>query len=374
MPQSAPIPTIGVEEEYQLVCPQTGALKSECQHVMDNLQGPIKADIQNELFLNTIEMASPVCQTLDDVRTSLNETRAAIIRSAEGLGFALASAATNPLILPDDSQTTPKDRYHALMERFQQIARDMFIFGCHVHVAMPEKEMGVAVMNRSRRWLPFLLALTTNSPFWNGHDTGYASFRREMWTQWPMAGPPPHFESVQDYQSCVSELVRCGAIKDESFIYWDIRLPTKVPTIEFRGADVLSRVEETVAYAGLVRAVVMKCEDDEIQGLPVPPVRHSVLTYAMWHAARFGMHRSYVDPATNARVDFPSVAESVLQELGPVLDRAGDRDCVERFIRECVEQGTGADRQRKSAGGDAMDLVNVVRQVIKETKQPGLQN
>src|SRR6056297_2764347 len=251
------IPTVGVEEEYQLVDPTSGALMPNCKEVMQSLRTPKRgatptAEIHHELHLNQIEMASEVCHSLDEVRSVLESTRSRLIRAAKESGCELASAGTNALAVPAEPSLTPKDRYRLMTNRYQMIARDLLIFGCHVHVHMPDRELGVRVMNRCRRWLPVLQAMTANSPFWDGVDTGYASYRRELWAQWPMAGPPPHFSDLTDYQACVDELTRCGAIKDESFLYWDIRLPMKVPTIEFHAADVMTRIEETVGYVGLV--------------------------------------------------------------------------------------------------------------------------
>lgn len=362
------IPTIGVEEEYQLVDPATGELLPNCKEVMKTLRQSghsrsLDSDIQHELHLNQIEMASDVCKSLSEVRQALMATRAILIQAAVENGCELAAAGTNPMPVPEDKTLTPKNRYQSMSDRYQQIARELYIFGCHVHVAMDDRELGLRVMNRCRRWLPLLQAVTANSPYWDGADTGYASFRRELWAQWPMAGPPPHFEDLKDYQSCVSELTNIGAIQDESFIYWDIRLPTKVPTIEFRGADVMSDVDETVGYVGLVRAMVMTAMKEIQQGTTFRPIRSNVMSYALWHSARFGMSDRLIDPATCEKLPASEWIDRVMDEVSDSLDESGEREPVDSFVQQVTREGTGADRQRT-----ADQLEQVVQNVVLETR------
>lgn len=362
------VPTVGVEEEYQLVDPVSGVLQPNCKDVMKTLrrshQGATDdADIQHELHLNQIEMASDVCQSLAEVRETLIATRHRLSEAAVANNCELAAAGTNPMPVPEDATLTPSDRYLSMRDRYQHIARELYIFGCHVHVAMEDRELGLQVMNRCRRWLPFLQASTANSPYWDGADTGYASFRRELWVQWPMAGPPPHFDDLDDYETCVSELKSIGAIDDESFIYWDIRLPTKVPTIEFRGADVMTRVDETVGYVGLVRAMVMTALKEIRQGTRRKTIRPNVLAYSLWHSARFGVSDRLIDPVSCETVSAPELTDRVMSELHDALDASGERRPVDSFVQHLANHGTGSDRQR-----NAGSLSQVVKNVVDETK------
>lgn len=366
MPASDRIPTLGVEEEYQLVDPTSGILRPECKRVMNNLRAEPEAEIQHELFLNQIEMASPVCQTLDEVRQSLARTRGLLIDSARQTDSALVSAGINPQTLPDRLVTTPKERYWALTEKFQQTARGLLMCGCHVHVAVPDKELGTQVMNLARPWLPLLQALSANSPFWDGIDTGYASYRRELWAQWPLSGAPPHLQDWNDYRRCVEDLVEVGAIKDDTFVYWDIRLPTRLPTIEFRCADAQTRIEETVGFAGLVRALVMQCTHAAERGERGAEIRPSVLKYAVWHAARYGASETSIDPVSREAVPFPQAIERLLEVVTPALHRAGDYDLVAGYLYNIASEGTGADRQR-AAAADSADLRGVSEMLIRET-------
>lgn len=357
------LPKIGVEEEYQLVDPATGRLIPNCKQVMDTIRATPRAEVQHELHLSQIEMASGICETLEDVRESLKNTRAALIAAAKRTGAELVAAGTNPLPLPTEADVTPKDRYERMEQRFQHIAREFFIFGCHVHISMPDKAIGVEVMNRSLRWLPLLQALSANSPFWDGKDTGYMSFRRELWTQWPTAGPPPYFRSLADYRQCIEDLLRCEAVEDESFLYWDIRLPQHIPTIEFRCADVMTSLEETVAFAGLVRGVVMQLTDDIQAGRAAPPLRNSVLRFALWQAARFGVSGKLVDPQTCQPLPASELIERLRQYVRPALQRSGDLDIVEHYLDGLSRNGCGAGRQRNGT----QELTDVVADLIERT-------
>lgn len=362
------IPTVGIEEEYQLVDPVSGVLLPNCKDVMKTLRRSsnspaMSSDIQHELHLNQIEMASDVCESLADVRATLVATRARLVEAAKANDCELAAAGTNPMPVPDDKTLTPKDRYQSMRDRYQHIARELYIFGCHVHVAMEDRELGLRVMNRCRRWLPLLQAITANSPYWDGADTGYASFRRELWAQWPMAGPPPHFDDLKDYEACVEELTDIGAIQDESFIYWDIRLPTKVPTIEFRGADVMTRVEEAVGYAGFVRAMVMTAIEEEKQGKPFAAIRPNVMSYALWHSARFGVSDQLIDPAACEKMSASDLIDRAMTSLDSSLRKTEERGPVDAFVQQAIRDGTGSDRQRKNK-----PLADVVRNVVKETQ------
>ncbi|MDA8744331.1 glutamate--cysteine ligase [Rubripirellula amarantea] len=369
------IPSVGVEEEYQLVDPETGRLLPNCKEVMRQVGNDVTADIQHELHLTQIEMASTVCNTLDEVQTRVKQVRGQLIEAAKKTGAALVAAGTNPLPLPEVESFTPSRRYRVMSQRFQQIARDMLIFGCHVHVSIEDPSDGLQIMNQARRWLPLLQALSANSPFWDGEDTGYASYRRELWAQWPMAGPPPHFEDVDDYKSCVADLIQSGAIEDESYIYWDIRLPTKVPTIEFRSADVMLSVEETVGYTGLVRAIVMQATRDLREGKLNRPIRDNVLSYATWHAARYGVTKELVDPLYCKNYTAKDLIAMLLDHVRPSLDLSGDGEHIKGYLNQILQSGTGADRQRAVVGCnpelDDCDLSKVVQYAMMETASRG---
>lgn len=339
--------SVGVEEEYQIVDAESGYLRPDCESLMAGLGADGEgAEIHHELHLTQIEMASPVCTTLDEVRNQVADVRGRLVAAARRVGAELVAAGTHPMLPADEDDLTPKPRYLSMAMQYQQLARDLRIFGCHVHVDMPDREMGVQVMNHVRRWLPALQALTANSPYWQGEDTGYASYRRELWVQWPMAGPPLPFDDATALNHCVHDLIKAGAIEDATRIYWDVRLPERVPTIEFRVMDVMTRIEETVACVGLIRALVERCQRDVEAGVPAPTVRPEILTVAMWQAARYGIAEQLIDAATCRKVPASEHLEELLDFVRDPLEAAGDYGTVQSAVQRMVELGGGAARQR----------------------------
>lgn len=372
MAQSRRPLSVGVEEEYQIVDAETGRLRPDCDSLMAGLAigaegdgAEEAAEIHHELHLTQIEMASPVCTTLDQVRSQVAAVRGRLIGAARRVGAELVAAGTNPMPPPGDDDLTPKPRYLSMALQYQQLARRLRIFGCHVHVDMPDRELGVQVMNHARRWLPSLQALTANSPYWEGEDTGYASYRRELWVQWPMAGPPLPFENAADLKQCVNDLVKTGAIEDATRIYWDVRLPERVPTIEFRVMDVMTRIEETVACVGLIRALVERCQRDVLAGVPAPVVRPQVLTVAMWHAARYGIGEELIDAATCQKVSAADHLEELLDFVRDPLEAAGDYGRVRSGVQRMIDLGGGAARQRAMCREGT--LRDVVRRLAEHT-------
>lgn len=343
------VPTVGVEEEYQLVDVTTGRLRPDCKQVMAKIGKQSGAEIQHELHLSQIEMASPVCSTLEEVDQRVRAVRKKLVAAAGTSGCLLVAAGTNPLPVVDHDDVTPKPRYTQMTAQFQQIARDMRIFGCHVHVEMPDRELGTEVLNRTRRWLPLLQAISTNSPFLEGEDTGYASYRRELWVQWPLAGPPRHFENHDHYQSIVSQLVKAQAIADETRIYWDIRLPVKTPTIEYRVFDVMTEASHTVAIVAIVRALVMQATLDAKQGVAVAPITRELLVMSLWQAARYGIAEYLILPDEGVKRTASESLDRLLDYIGDMLRVSGDEAAVLKFLDDLRAHGTGADRQRRFA-------------------------
>ncbi len=247
--------TLGVEEEYQIIDAETRQLRPREAEVLRRAKAALGENVQPEFHASQVEIATPVCRTLAEARVQVVGARRAVIDAARRDGNRLGAAGTHPFSDSDSQPITPKERYEGMAEQYQQLAHELVIFGCHIHVGLADPEMGVAVLNRARPWLAALLALSANSPFWKGQDTGYASYRTELWVRWPMAGPPLPFASRAEHDALVQALVDTGSISDRTKIYWDVRLPEKTPTIEFRVADVCLRVDETVMLAGLIRAL-----------------------------------------------------------------------------------------------------------------------
>lgn len=360
--------TLGVEEEYQIIDPETRALRSRGQRVLKAAQQTLGDEVQPELHQSQIETATPICQTLSEVRAELARLRGEIIAAAQADGNTIAAAGTHPFSHWEEQRITPKPRYRGLVHDFQQLAREQVIFGCHVHVGLADPEDGVAVINRARVWLAPILALAANSPFWQGDDTGYASFRTELWGRWPMAGPPLLFADRAEHDRLIRALVATGSIEDMTKVYWDIRLPEKVPTVEFRIADVCQTIDEAVMVAGLARALARTCREQAGRNEPFPAARPELLRAAHWRAARYGLDADLIDLAGERAVPAAELVEALLAFVRPSLEAFGDWDEVSALVRETLGRGNGATRQRRAFERTGR-LEDVVDAIVAETAE-----
>lgn len=263
---------------------------------------------------------------------------------------------------------TPKPRYRDLAEDFQQLTREQLICGCHVHVGLADREAAVQVMNRVRPWLSAVLALSANSPFWLSDDTGYASYRTELFGRFPMTGTPHVFESRAEYDDLIATLASVGMIEDGSHIYWDVRPSSHVETLEFRVADVCMGVDEAVMIAGLLRALARACHDEWKRGEPFALVRPELLRAAMWRASRFGLDGELIDVRAKKAVPAAELVGSLLGFLKPWLEEAGEWEEVTALVQETQARGTGACRQREvfKRTGRLEDVVDLI---VKETER-----
>lgn len=358
--------TIGVEEEYGIVDPGSRELCGRAEQILPLAREDLGDDAQPELKLSQIESATGVCHTLAEARAEIVRVRRAVIGAAMKDGRRIVAVGTHPFSRPEAQTTTPKDRYEGIVSEFQELGREMVIFGCHVHVGLDDQEMRVQVMNRMRVWLAPVLALTANSPFWQGRDTGYASYRTELWGRWPFSGPPGLFASRAEYDALAEALVATGSIEDATKIYWDIRLPERMATVEFRVADVCMTIDEAVMAAGLARGLVRACYERALRGEPFPAVRPELLRAAHWRAARHGLEADLVDVDAARARPAAEVVEALLRFVRPALEATGEWDEVAALVHETVARGTGAARQR-AAYRRAGRLEDVVDLIVAET-------
>lgn len=360
--------TIGVEEEYQIVDAQTRALKSRGSRVLHALPDDVEEQASNELFLSQIEIGTPVCQTLGEVREHLVRLRRGVIETAEARGLKILASSTHPFSRADEQTVTPKARYLDMAEDYQQLAREHMICGCHVHVGLGHRELAIEVMNRARGWMAPLVALAANSPFWQGDDTGYASFRTEVWRRWPMAGSPQIFNSRAEYDALVRVLVETGSISDETKIYWDMRPADRFDTLEFRATDIGLSVDEAVLIAGMARALAQTCHDEAVrdreQQAVFVPARPELLRAAEWRAARYGLEGELIDVQIGKSVPAPQLIEKLLAFVRPALEKTEDWDEVSQLLNRVLESGNGATRQRRiyEKTGKLEDVVDYVAQ------------
>ncbi|WP_031078882.1 carboxylate-amine ligase [Streptomyces sp. NRRL S-118] len=341
--------TIGVEEEYLLVDPDTclPVPLGERVRAAAGLE-PILDDqeVQSELLQAQVEVATPVCTDLEEVGGHLLRLRHAVGTAAEKNGCRIAACGTAPFREAVPVPVTEKARYLAMRSQAPQLVAEQLVNGMHVHAAVPDRAMGVAVMNRVRVWLPVLVAMSANSPLWDGHDTGFASWRTVIFGRWAVSGPPPQFADPGDHEARIRRLLDSGVITDTGQLYWQARLSDRYPTIEVRCADVQLRADSAVMFAGIVRAMIATAIREEKEGAPVPQCPPELLQAANWHAARHGLSGLLVDPEGVSR-RAGDVLCRLLDALTPALDETGDSREVTSLVHRLLQEGTPADRQRR---------------------------
>jgi carboxylate-amine ligase len=355
--------TLGVEEEFLIVDETTGGLVARAGELIAPAQAMLGSDVAHELNLCQIEIGTPVCHDLASVRSELTRLRSGLDGVASSIGTRIAATATHPFGSWRDQQIDPaNERYRRIADVYQVIARQQVIAGCHVHVGIDDRDLAVAVMNRSRPWVPVFAALAANSPYWQGVDTGYASYRLQVWQRWPTSGMPPRLESAEEFDRLVEELVAMEAIEDATFIYWYVRPSVRWPTVEFRMCDVCLDVDTTVAIAGLARALAWTCRRDALESRPEPDMGREALAAAMWRAARYGLDDMLVSPAARAPRPVPDVIDELLEYIKEGLDAHGDRDEVTSLVQRVLDIGNGATRQRaaRSAGGNLRETIRSI--------------
>ncbi|MGC5166404.1 carboxylate-amine ligase [Luteimicrobium sp. DT211] len=350
--------SVGVEEEYLLVddegvpaprAPQALAaggdpvLPGGPEEVAD-ADGP-GGELEAELKQQQLETSTPPCADLETLAGELREGRARAGRAAGRAGARAVALATSPQ--PFASTVTPEPRYREMSRLFGLTAREQLTCGCHVHVAVDSPDEGVAAIDRIGVWLPVLLALSSNSPFWRGEETHYASYRAQVWNRWPTSGPTQPFGSVAAYRAAVDRLVATGTALDEGMVYFDARLSARYPTVEVRVADVCLDLEDAVLLAALARGLVETAVRDAAAGATAPDVRLELRRAASWRASRSGMREDLLSPTTFRPVPAADAVAALLAHTQGALADAGDLERVTDRVAQLVDRGTGADTQRR---------------------------
>lgn len=338
--------TVGVEEELLLVDPVTGRPQAVAGQVLrgTDVSDPSWGTVEQELQQEQIETDSAPQRDLAELERELREGRRLVSASAREAGAVVIASGTSPI--PVAPVLTEKGRYRRMVERFGITAAEQLTCGCHVHVAIDSDEEAVGVVDRIREWLPVLLAISSNSPFWQGKDTGYASFRAQVWARWPSAGPAEVFGDFAAYRRYVRAVLDSGVVLDEGMLYADARPSRHYPTVELRVADVCMDVRDAVTVAGLARALVDVASAEWAAGEPPRSTSVSVLRLASWQAAREGLSGALLDPLTHRPRPAREVLEALLERCGPALQANGDEARVEAGLQELLARGTGAARQR----------------------------
>ena len=357
--------TLGIEEEFQIVDPKTRELRSHIQQILADGKMLLKEHVKAEMHQSVVELGTEICTDTAAARQQVIELRSELARIAELEGLKIASAGTHPFSHWMDQLITDNERYEAIVKDMQQIARANLIFGLHVHVGIPDREEAIDVMNQARYFLPHIYALSVNSPFWLGQNTGLKAYRQMIFERFPRTGIPDAFESLSEYEDYLKLLVSTNCIDNAKKIWWDIRLHPFFDTIEFRICDAQSRVEDTIALAAVMQAVVVKLHKLRQQNVTFRMYPRRLIDENRWRAGRYGLDGKLIDFGRKCEMDERALLHEMLEFIATEVDELGtqaEMAHIERIMRE----GTGADRQL-AVWERTGDMKAVVDHIVAET-------
>ncbi len=350
-----------------LTDPASGRLTAVSHQALAQADDEPGVAVDQELFLQQLETGTGAHPDMDALEADIRRARRVAGEAARAAG-AVAIAVATPVLAAPQPELTPKDRYRTMVERFGDVARDQLVCGMHVHVDVASEDEAVAAFDRMRPWFPVLLAISANSPYWYGRDTGYASWRAQVWKRWPTAGPTEPFGDAEGYRRATAALQETGAALDDGMLYFDARPSRRYPTLEIRAADMCTEVEDVVLLAALGRALVSSAAAAWAAGEPLRDVRTDMLRAATWRAARYGLGGDLVHPVTGRLASAREAVAALVQAVAGALDEAGDRDRTAERIEQLFAGGSGAARQRAVATAHDDDLRTVVADLGRRTE------
>src|SRR5262245_44335149 len=359
--------TVGVEEEFQIVDPNTWELRSHVAELLASSAPAFGDQIKREMHQSIVEVGTKICQTVEELATEIIRIRRDLSDAAERVGLRVAAAGTHPFSNWMDQVISPGERYETIVEELQQLARSLLIFGLHVHVAVPDRTTMIDLLNEARYFLPHLLALSTSSPFWMGRDTGLKSFRTTVFRRFPRTGIPDHFGSWSDYEEYVNLLVKLRSIDNAKKIWWDLRPHPTFGTLEFRICDVPTAPRASIAIAALAQAIIVKLYRLRERNLGFRRYHRALIEENKWRAARWGIDGKLIDFGKREEVPMRDLAIELLAFVDDVVDELGSRREVE-YVRKILSDGTSAERQLqvyKATG----DLRAVAQSLVEETRE-----
>jgi glutamate---cysteine ligase / carboxylate-amine ligase len=367
--QTSAMRTVGVEEELLLVDVHTGKPRSVASQVIaatnaDSRSAAGEGGVETELQRYMVETQSSAASELADVEDELRKWRRVVASAARAAGAGVAAIATAPVAGTGLISLAP--RYQQMAERFGPTAQEVLTCGCHVHVSVESDEEGIAAIDRIRVWLPVILAMSANSPFYEGRDSGYASYRSQLWMRWPSAGPTDTFGTADAYHELVRSMVESGVLLDDGMIYFDARLSRRYPTVEIRAADVCIDLEDTLLVAALCRALVETAAVEAARGDPVPQMPTSLLRLAVWRAGHDGVGGVLLDPLSGRPRPWIEVMRDLVSHVHDSLEGFGDIERVEVGIDRLTRDGSGATSQRRTFAKTGQ-LVDVVVEAVRRT-------
>jgi len=358
--------TIGVEEEFQIIDPQTLELRSHVVQLLSEASHGLGDQVKQEMHQSIIETGTRICDNVGELRLEIRRTRGELVAAAERTGLQVAAAGTHPFSSWIDQVISPGERYQNIIEEMGQLARSLLIFGMHVHVAMPDKQTTIDMMNMVRYFLPHLLALSTSSPFWMGRNTGLKSFRTTVFRRFPRTGIPEIFESWSAYENFVNLLIKLNCIDTGKKIWWDVRPHPVFGTLEFRMCDVTTKVEEACAIAALTQAIVVKLHRLYTSNQSWRIYRRALIEENKWRAARYGIEGKMIDFGKEQEVPMKTLIPELLELVDDVVDDLGSRSAV-NYVHTILREGTSAERQLR-VFEQTGDLRAVVQHVVAETR------
>lgn len=359
--------TLGIEEEFQIVDPQTRELRSRVSEILEDGKTLLGEQVKPEMIQSMIEVGTGICKDIQAARTDITNLRSILAGLARKKGLEIVAAGTHPFSHWHDQKIFDNERYNLIVEENQIIARSLLTFGLHVHVGIADPERAIQIMNAVRYMLPHVLALSTSSPFWVGKQTGLRSYRSEVFTRMPRTGIPDHFESDIAFQRYVALLVETGCIDDGKKIYWDVRPHPFFPTLEFRICDIPTRVDDTIAIAAIFQALVAKVDKLLNQNLTFRLHHKMLIEENKWRAVRYGLDGKMIDFGKGKEVPVRDLIRELLEFVDDVVDELGSRKEIEH-IYTILERGTSADEQLR-VWRETGDINAVVDHLIQMTME-----
>src|SRR5436190_3649952 len=336
--------TLGVEEEYMVIDPVTRELKSHEHQIVDLAAKTLGDNVKAEMHQAVVEVGTGICKTVDEAHAEIRMLRKTVSDVAKSIGLRIGAAGTHPFSHWSTQMITPNPRYHEIVNEMQEAARSNLIFGLHVHIGISDKNTAIHIMNTVRYFLPHIFALSTNSPFWEGRNTGFKSFRTKVFDKFPRTGLPDYFNDWDDFKNYVNLLIKTNCIDNAKKIWWDVRVHPFFDTIEFRICDVPMLVEETIAITAILQALVAKLYKLRLQNMSFIVYNRALLNENKWRASRYGLEGKLIDFGKQTEVDTRLLILELLDFIDDVVDELGSRKAVSS-VKRILELGTGADRQ-----------------------------
>ena len=353
--------TLGVEEEFMVIDPVSRELISHDQKIVEGAQKIHEDQVKAEMHQAVVEVGTHICNNTDEARQEVTKLRLTVAQLAGDLGMRIGAAGTHPFSHWQNQLITEHPRYNEIVNELQQAARSNLIFGLHVHVGIQSRELAIHIANQVRYFLPHVYALSTNSPFWVGRNTGYKSYRTKVFDKFPRTGIPDYFNNIEEYDNYIKMLVKTNCIDNAKKIWWDIRVHPFFETIEFRICDCPMLVDETMAFTALFQALCAKLYKLRQHNMKFINYTRALINENKWRAARYGIDGKMIDFGKEMEVNTRALILELLDFVDDVVDELGCRQDLQ-YIHTILENGTGADRQlavyaQKNSFEDVVDYI-----------------